>query len=169
MKNYHKGFSLIELILYMGLTSTLIAVMSQVFLATLSVRIESEYTSSVQQDGRFIMARLGHDIRKAQAIISPEIGVASSSMTLAILEGGVSQTYQYVVDGSQLSLVTASGAALLHSDRTNISNFSIRRLGNSATEEDGLDTISIILDLIGNADVESGQQTLHMQTTISQR
>lgn len=166
---YQSGFSLIELILYMGLTSVLIGLMSQVFLATLNVRVESVNTSGVQQDGRFIMTRLGHDIRRSEAILSPGLGVASSSMTLVMNEGGASQIYRYEWDGQHLTISTPTDSVQLNSNRSVIADFSVTRIGNSAFMEDGKDTLSIMLGLEGNSDLETGQQSLRMDTTVSQR
>lgn len=166
---HQRGFSLIELMLYMGLTSVLIALMSQVFLATLNVRIESANTSGVQRDGRFIIARLGHDIRKADAILSPDIGVASSSMTLIITEGGSPQAYRYAWDGQNVTVATVDESVQLNSNDSVVTYFSLTRRGNSATVEDGKDTLSVSLGLDGVSDVGAGRQTLEMDTTISQR
>ena len=46
-----KGFSLVELLLYMGLFSILLASLMQLFGAIIAVRLESEATSAVLQDG----------------------------------------------------------------------------------------------------------------------
>lgn len=168
MKN-QQGFSLIELLVYMGLTSILIMIMSQVFVAVLGVRVESLNTTSVQQDGRFIMARLAYDIRRAQSIISPAYGTASSSMTLLIQEGSVLQTNYYSWDGTNLSVTNASNTAQLNSNRTLVTNFSVSRIGNSDQNPAGRDTLSTQLDLAGNSQLEPGQQSLEMHTSVSQR
>lgn len=163
------GFSLIELILYMGLTSILIGLMSQVFLAILSVRVESANTSGVQQDGRYIMTRLGHDIRKADAILSPGLGIASSSMTLILTESGVPQTYRYEWDGETLMVFAGANSVSLSSNRSMVTDFSVTRIGNSATVEDANDTLSITLVVAGNSQIEAGQQSLELHTTVSLR
>ena len=168
MKNEH-GFSLIELIVHMGLTSILITIMSQVFVAVLGVRVESLNTTGVQQDGRFIMARLAYDIRRAQAIVFPAYGSASSSMTLLIQEGSVLQTNHYSWDGTNLSVTNASSTAQLNSNRTLITDFSVTRIGNSDQNPAGRDTLSTQLNLTGNSQLESGQQSLEMHTSVSQR
>ncbi|MBI5018873.1 prepilin-type N-terminal cleavage/methylation domain-containing protein [Candidatus Gottesmanbacteria bacterium] len=163
------GFSLIELLLYMGLTSVLIGLMSQVFLAIVGLRVESANTSGVQQDGRFIMSRLHYDIKRSDIILSPALGVASDSMMLVINEAGVPQTYQYVWDGQSITVSSAGSSTQLNSNRSVITQFLLTRIGNSAVLEDAADTLSIQLGLTGNSDVEAGQQTLNMQTTVSQR
>ncbi len=162
----NQGFSLIELIIYMGLTATLISVMSQVFIATLGLRLESENTTSVQQDGRFIMAKINYDVRRAKTIVSPLWGEASSSMTLIIPELGSDHTYQYAWSGNTLTLTDGANASLLNSDRTVITNFSVTHVGQSAT---AAGMISLSLGLSGNTQVTSGQQSLDLHSTVGQR
>lgn len=163
------GFSLVELLLYMGLTSLLIGLMSQVFLAIVGLRVESANTSGVQQDGRFIMTRLNYDIKRSDIILSPELGVASNSMTLVISEAGVPQTYRYEWDGQNLIVSSAGAGTQLNSNKSVITEFLLTRIGNSAVLENAADTLSIQLGLAGNSALEAGQQSLRMQTTVGQR
>lgn len=153
----------------MGLTATLIAVMSQVFIATLGLRLESEHTTSVQQDGRFIMARLRYDVRRSTSIVSPPLGVASSSMVLVIPEEGSDQTYQYLWNGSDLTVTTATSSYALHSNRSIVTDFSVTPMGSFGQGSTHSGLITVTLGLAGNTDVEPGQQALELHTTIGQR
>lgn len=164
-----QGFSLIEMIIYMGLTAILIAVMSQVFIATLGLRLESEHTTSVQQDGRFIMARMRYDVRRAKNITAPPLGSASSSMTLVIPENGSDTVYQLAWSGNDLTLSDGTHSSILNSNRTLITNFSVTHMGNSGQNATGSGMISVTLGLAGNTDLEPGQQAMELHSTIGQR
>lgn len=155
-----KGFTLIELLLYIGLTTVLITVMSQVFLATLGVRLESQNTTSVQQDGRYIMARLAYDIRRAKGITAPTLGQTQPGMTLVINEGGVDATYVYTLNGTDLILTLGSDATKLNSDGSRVSGLSITRIGN---------TLGITLTLEDSSAVAVGGQTLELQSAVGLR
>ncbi len=53
MKNIKKsGTSLIELVLYMGLLSILMIILTQTFGSIMQARLDSEATSSVQQNAK---------------------------------------------------------------------------------------------------------------------
>src|SRR3989338_7067480 len=95
-----KGSTLIELLLYMGILSIFLMILTQLFLSVLDVSTESKQVSSVVQDGRFILARLRYDIQRADAINSPSLG--SSDTTLSLDIGG--NTYVYTLSGSNLEL-----------------------------------------------------------------
>lgn len=155
-----QGFTLIELLMYIGLTSILIAVMSQVFLATLGVRLESQATTSVQQDGRYSMARLAYDIRRAKEITAPTLGASQSGMTLVINEDGADRTYVYGLNGSDLILTVGSDVTGLNSDGSRVSGLSITRIGN---------TLGITLTLEDSSEVAIGGQTLELKSAVGLR
>ena len=155
-----KGFTLVELLMYIGLTSILIAVMSQVFLATLGVRLESQNTTSVQQDGRYIMARLAYDIRRAKEITAPALGASQPGMTLVINEGGADTTYTYTLSGSDLILTLGSDTTQLNSEGSQVSGLSVTRIG---------DTLQITLTLEDNSEVATARQTLELQSAVGLR
>lgn len=166
---HQQGFTLLELLLYIGLTSILITIMSQVFLATLGVRLESQNTTSVQQDGRYILARMAYDIHRAKSITIPSLGQTAMGMTLVIEENGIDETYRYTVEGRDLLLTVGTQSATLNSQGSGITSLSVTRLGNSDTISSAKDTLSISLALEDSATVSAGAQVLELQTTAGLR
>src|SRR4030042_5852170 len=68
---FQKGFTLVEILLYMGLLAILLVVLTEILVSILAVKIEFEATSSVEQDSRFLLSRLFYDINRASAITTP--------------------------------------------------------------------------------------------------
>src|SRR6266566_4299700 len=95
MKNINRGFTLVELLLYMGLLTILVTIMSSLFKTIVDVQLESKSSSSVDQDGRFILARITHDMQAAQKIISPA-NPGDNSTSLQITVNSVNYTYSLV-------------------------------------------------------------------------
>ncbi|HLD25401.1 MAG TPA: prepilin-type N-terminal cleavage/methylation domain-containing protein [Patescibacteria group bacterium] len=155
-----QGFTIIELLVYIALTSILISLMSQIFLATLGVRLESQSTTNVQQDGRYIMSRLSYDVRRATSIEVPLSGQTSSSLSLRIFENGAYQTYTYAVSNTDLMLSSGSDTDPLTSSGTTVESLSFRRVS---------ETVEITLTLVGSEEVSSGQQTITLQTSVGIR
>lgn len=129
MKSFHRvfnnaGFTVMELVLYMGLLLILLTILSQLFTASIETHVESQQFSYVQQDGRYIMNRLTYDIQQASSVTTPS-ALGGSGSTLAIVIGGITYTYS-LTSGNLL----VNGTRLNGFDTT-ISNLTFQKLGNS--------------------------------------
>ncbi len=123
-----RGFTLIELIISMGILAMLLLVLTDLFLAITNLRVESEATSSVEQDGRYILSKLIYDINNASAITTPgSLGTQTSTLVLTL--NGVTNTY--ALSSGNLVLTNTNGSNNLNSLYTTISNFTVLRLGNT--------------------------------------
>lgn len=80
-----KGFTLIELILYTGITALVVVALTRAMLTILGTRERVESVSSVQQELRFTMDRLTHVVRGASA-------VETGSSLFGVPEGRLSLT-----------------------------------------------------------------------------
>ncbi len=100
-----RGFTMVELLIVIGITGILMSILSQVFGSILTLKLRSEATSSLAQDGRFLLARLAYDISRASSITLPAAGESGSSLSLLI--GGV--TYRYELQGDSLFLSEGGG------------------------------------------------------------
>src|SRR5260221_6706185 len=101
------GFTMVELLLYMGIFSILLVVLIQLFTSILSLHLEPQATSSVDQDGAAILSRLSYDIHKSASISSPTIGSQCNWPTTSTCKLVVSNaTYQ--LDGNGNLLLTAN-------------------------------------------------------------
>lgn len=159
----HKGFTLVELIIVMGVTSILLVVMTDIFTTLAKVRTESEATSAVAQDGRFILARLEYDIKRATSITTPA-ALGNTANTLALVIGGV--TYTYSISGSNnLQVVNNIGTNTLNGSDTTVSGLSVQKLGNSG----GKETLQLNFSVTSKAVQSSGTLTKTYTTTVGRR
>lgn len=156
------GTTLIELLLYLGLFSVMTLILAEVFLSVLDVQLESRSTSRVEEDGRFILARLDYDIVNAQAIVSPP-NLGDQSNTLEITVN--STNYTYTLSNSNLTLINNNGTNSLNSFDTSISNLSFTRLG----ELSGKPSVRILYTVSSRVSKSSGVETKSYQTTIGLR
>lgn len=156
------GFTLVELLIYMGLISILMVIISQLFGAIFDVKIESEATSAVEQDGRFILSRLIHDIERSTAITTPlDYGSTSSSLIMTI--DGTENTY--AVSGGVLQLVNNSGTNNINSSQTAVSNMTFQKIGDETANE----TVKIAFTISSIAQRTSGSEVRTFQTTVGRR
>lgn len=127
MKIKQQGFTLVEFLLYIGLLSIFLVILSDIFISLIELKLGTESISSVEQDSRFITGRLISDVNRASAITTPAtLGAASSTLVLVI--DGVANTYQ--VNGNNLELTNTSGTFKLNGSETVISNPLFQRIGN---------------------------------------
>lgn len=78
------GFTLIELILYVGLLSSMMLVLSLFFSIAVSVRIKNQTVSEVEQQGLQVMQIMSQTIRNASSVNSPLPGLSSSTLSLSL-------------------------------------------------------------------------------------
>lgn len=157
-----KGYSLIEILLYMGLLSLFLFSLTNLFVSSLDVKLESESTSSVEQDSRYLLSRLRYDIFQATSISVP-VNVGDQGASLQITRDGTIYTY-LLVDGN---LVVSDGVNndQLNSSRSQITSLSFQRLGNIG----GKNTITINYTLESRIIRPSGPETRSYQSTFAIR
>ncbi|OGH23525.1 MAG: hypothetical protein A2698_00670 [Candidatus Levybacteria bacterium RIFCSPHIGHO2_01_FULL_42_15] len=163
-KNWTSGFTIVELLLYMGIFAILLIVLFQIFTSIIDVQLESGATASVAQDGRFLLVRLAYDISQAQAVTNPSsLGAQASSLQVTI--NGTTLTYS-VTDGI-LNLTNGSTniTNALTSIDTTISNLRFTRLGNPA----GKDTVQVAFTLRSRTVKQGGTESQVFQTTVGLR
>lgn len=157
-----RGFSLVELLVYMGLISILLIVLVQIFVSILETQSESQATSVVDQDGRFIMARLIYDIARSSSIETP-LDFGESSPVLELVIDGVSHTYS--ASSGLLVLSNNLGANNLNSSQTDISDVSFLKVGEAGATE----TISLSFVLTSKVSRPSGPEVATFETTVERR
>lgn len=163
MKIKSLGFTIVETVIYMGLLSILLIVLTELFLSVLDVQSESEATSAIQQDGRYLLSKLNYDLTQASAVSTPTLGATAPSLVTTIN----GQTYSYQLSGPNLVLsINGAAANQLNSYLSSVSGLSFTRLGNGIGKED---TIRVNFDLTSAASRPNGPQTTNFLTTVGLR
>lgn len=147
----NSGFTLVEILMYMGILTFLLLILTQILTSILGVQLESEATSSVQQDGRFILSRLVHDINHAENIAVPATPSAQTSALELIINGS---SNIYSLSGENFVIANSFGSNNLNSYGTTVSNLSFRRLGNVG----GKNTITVSFTMASVVRLEQGPE-----------
>lgn len=162
MKADTAGSTLIELLLYVGIFVSLLGMFLWVFSSIVYVQLESEATSSVTTDGKFILSRIGYDIGQAQTIGAPATpGAQGGSLQLG--KNGV--PYTYTQSNGTLTLTAGSTTDTLTGVDTTISNLTFLRLGNVG----GKHSMTISFTLTSKTVKRSGPEERSFQTTFALR
>lgn len=129
IENCQKGFTLIELLIFMGIFSILILSLFQLLTSIFDVQLESQSSSSVSQDGRYILNRLSYDIKNSTSITTPNAG--SQGQTLVIYDG--TKTFTYSLSNGNLTLTNSATGTTdqLNSFNTSVSNLNFLTLSDT--------------------------------------
>ncbi len=157
-----KGFTLVELLLYLGIFTILLAALVQMFASLLNTQLESNATSSVSIDSRYILARLSYDLSQAQNISSPILGASGSALQFVVNN----TNYTYALSGNNLILTNSNGTDQLNSSEASISNLSFTPIGSIS----GKFTVQVNFTLASTTIRQGGKpQTQVIQTTLGNR
>lgn len=126
-KNKSNGFTLVELVVYMGIVMIFMLVLTDILEAILNTRLSSQSTSEVAQDGRFIYTRLIYDINRSSGVILP-LNIGDTSTSLQATISGSLNTYS--LSSGNLILNDSTTSAQLNSVDTSVSNLTFTRIGN---------------------------------------
>lgn len=164
-RNSQKGVTIVELLLYMSILAVLLTILTSVFVSALDVQSESQATSSVEQDGSYILARLSYDIHRAQSINIPSYNGLPAINNFQIVIGGVNYTYN-VDANNNLILTNNLGVNNLNNHGSSVSAFLIQRLGNAGGIEN---TLRINFTLTSRTKRISGYEAKDFETNLSLR
>lgn len=157
-----RGFTLVELIIYMGLTSMLIVIFMDILSISFNAQLSSQSTSEVVQDGRYIYTRLIYDVNRASAINTPA-NLGDSSPSLSITING--NNFTYGVNGGNFVLTTASGTYTLNSFDSSVSNLNFQKIGNAG----GKPTVKITYTISGRTNLSGRYDTKNFETAAGLR
>ena len=155
------GFTLVELLVYMALMGMFLVVLLEIFTLTISTKLSSQSTSSLAYDGRYILSKLSYEIKHADSVLIPSLGVTAS--TLQLVSGGVASTYS--LSSGNLIKTTAGNSQSLNGLDTNIDTITFKNIGNSG----GKPTIQINYVISSKILVSGGNQTQTISTTVGLR
>jgi type II secretory pathway pseudopilin PulG len=161
MKKIQKGFSIVELLIYMALMSIFLLVLLDVFVTTLNVKLSSESTSAMSFDTRYIFSKLSHDIQNADSIVTPVLGETTSS--LQFVSSGA--TVAYSLNGNNLERSVGGVSMSLNGTDTQVDSISFKNIGVGG----GKPTIQINYIVRSKIVVSGGTQTQTINTTIGTR
>jgi prepilin-type N-terminal cleavage/methylation domain-containing protein len=161
-----KGFSLIELLIYMAILSSMLVVLTQIFTSIIQARLESEATSGVQQNANYILNRFIYDISRATSIDIPASYGGTPSSSLQITINGV--IYAYSLNGGSLQISNNLGTDDLNSNEVTVSNLEFTKIGSTISGVKN-DSVKVNFRLASVATKTSGKEIKDYQITVAPR
>lgn len=133
MKQYlsgQKGFTLVELLLYVAISTVIILSVVGLIQVVLEARVKHQTVSEVEQQGQQAAQLIGQNLRNSGKVCSPALG--ASGTTLSVDPTGTACTTVNVFDISSGALRIKEGAAAavnLTNTKVTVSGLSVKNLG----------------------------------------
>lgn len=141
-----KGYTLIELLLYVTIVGTLLVAVSIFFAMTSESRIKNQSIVEVDQQGTFVMEYIASTVRNADSITAPTAGGTGASLTLAVPTGPLSPTV-FDLNGTTLQVTEGASAAIaLTNSKVQVTSLAFKNLSRASTP--GVVQISLTLSRI---------------------
>jgi prepilin-type N-terminal cleavage/methylation domain-containing protein len=160
--NSRKGFTLIELAVYMGILSILLLILSSFFSSAIDTLLQSQATSPTEQDSKFILNRLMYDITNADSLTEP-INPGDEGNEMKLVRNGI--TYTYTQTGNNLTIADNVGTNVLNSPNATISGLLFKRIGYVGQKP----TVQIKFTVVSTTTAKNGKDSQTFQTTVSLR
>ena len=129
-KNY--GFTLLEVILYLAILSTMVfGIGSFVNLVSVS-RVKNQVMTEVDMQAFQIIQNITEDIRNAKSIVSPTIGQNQNSLT--IINTDDSQKV-FVLEGDTFTVNNGTGAIDLNNNQVLVKELIFKNLSRTETPD----------------------------------
>src|SRR5690349_17675921 len=98
-----KGYTLIELLLYITVTAVLLGALTLFFAMATNARVKNQTVLEVERQGQQVIETVTQSIRSADAITAPVLGASGSSLTLTTTSTGSSPTV-FALSGSSVTM-----------------------------------------------------------------
>lgn len=125
-----KGFSLIELLLYVSIAAIVVLVVSGLLYTILQARVKNQTIAEVDQQGAQLVQIINQIVRNSQSVNSPTSG-SSNSLSLGQTNASVNPTV-FDLSSGVLRITEGSGSAVpLTNSRVSISGLTFQNLSDS--------------------------------------
>lgn len=138
-----KGFTLIEILLYVGIASTILLVSTMFLQTLLEARIKNTTIAEVEQQGLQVMQYITQTIRNAESVTIPSVGTSASLLTLDVVDVSDDPTLFDLSNGTIRITEGASSPVVLTNSRVIASNLTFENYSRPDTP--GVVRISFIL------------------------
>lgn len=161
----NKGFTLIELIIYIGIVTAILLVIFNFAWEVIYGNIKSQAIREVQQNARFSMEIIARTIKEAKAINSPNLGSSANSLSLEMTDSNLNPTVFDVSDNKLRIAQGANNPYELTNDRVIVSNLLFANLSYENTP--GTIKIEISINHVNPTGRSEYQASFGLKSTIS--
>jgi type II secretory pathway pseudopilin PulG len=127
-----KGFTLVELLVYIALTAILFLLVATLIFAILRAQARNRAVAEVESQGVQIMNQIAQSIRNAAVLNSPAAGTTAASLSINTDSAGNNPTI-FSLNGNTLQISENGAVTALHNNLITASALSFKNLTRSGT------------------------------------
>lgn len=129
-----EGFTLVELVLWLGLVVIILASIATFVSNALEARVKNQTIAEVNSQARQIIQLIGQTVRNAEGIVAPSIGSSSSSLTLNMVDPILDPTV-FDLNNGVIRIAEGVGATPveLTNSRITVTNLTFTNLSRALT------------------------------------
>ncbi len=143
-----KGFTLVELILYVAICSILLLTISSFLSFLLGARVRSQAITEVNQQGFQVMSLMTQTIRNGRSIQSPSMGNSSSTLSITTGDALLNPTVFTMSSSTVITIKEGSKTILpLTNSRVEVSALTFQNV-SSASSTEKIIRISFTIDYL---------------------
>lgn len=160
-----KGFTVIEMLLYIGLSAFVIVILLQVVLDVLDNRTDTTESIDLQQEARFAVQRVMTEGTRAEsvAIEASDFGVVNGTLQLEMSESAINPTVFSMLDGTLAVTQGAGSLQALTSDNVVVQSFF---LTDASNESSGVQSIRVGIRIAGTGALANESYVLEDSFTV---
>lgn len=143
------GYTLIELLLYVGLVGMLLGAATMFFGISTEARIKNQTVTEVNEQGAFVLDYIARTVRTSSSISTPTAGSSGNQLTVVVPTASLSPTV-FSVSGGVLQVKEGTGTAVaLTNSKVQVTSLAATNVTRSGTS--GIVRISVTLARLNNA------------------
>lgn len=162
-----KGYTLIELLLYVVTISSLVLAIGSFYLVVRETNNRAMVVSTVEQQGHFVMDHVTRTIRNADTITSPASGSSASSITLGISDAAKNPTIINISSNSVEAKEGAATAVKLSDSKVTVTNLTFKNLSYTGTP--GIVQVLLTIEYKSDSDRDNYDYSKTFTSSVSLR
>jgi len=164
-KQNKKGFTLVELLIYLGIVSGLLIVAGAFTWSIIKGSVKTSCLREVQQNGRLAMEVITREIKAASGINSPLAGLSENTLSLVMSDSSLNPTVFELSNDQILLSQGVDGPYALTTDQVLVSTLNFTNL--SYVDTPGTIRIEMTLDYNNLGDQPEYEASVDLITTVS--
>lgn len=154
-----KGFTLVETLLYLSLTSIIVLMITTIWITVADTRERSEGMSITESEATYLMSTMTQIIRNSSSITTPTATNSGTSLTLVMTTPAVNPTV-LTLSGGNITITEGVGSPVtLNSSRVTVTSLTFRNLSRASTS--GIVRIEMTLSYVNT----TGKTSLNYSQT----